>query len=120
MSRFAKACLAPLAGLALLPAPGPTADRQPGQEPLVEQVRTAIDTGARYLRKEERGRGHWENDFVSATKPGGTTSLALLALLNCGLKPDDPIIQRGLEYLRKIPPESTYVVGLQTMVFTEV
>src|SRR5690349_14351056 len=100
MSRFALALLVP-ATFALGAAPDPAAGRRGGPEPLVEQVRAAIDTGVRFLRKEERGRGHWENDFISAAKPGGSTSLALLALLNCGIKTDDPIIQRGLEYLRK-------------------
>src|SRR6476660_2729487 len=103
MSRYVTACLVPLAGLALLAAPGPAAD-PPGREPLVEQVRTAIDSGVRFLRREERGRGHWENDLVSIGRPGGTTALALLALLNCGVKPDDPVIQRGLDYLRKLDP----------------
>jgi hypothetical protein len=41
----------------------------------------------------------------------------MLALLNAGVKPDDPIIERGLKYLRDIGPNDTYVVGLQTMVF---
>src|SRR5689334_17470231 len=105
MSRFAKACLVSLAGLsALAAAPDPNADRRP-REPLVEQVRTAIDSGVRFLRKEERGRGHWDNDLISVKNPGGPSALALLALLNCGVKPDDPVIQRGLESLRKVEPQ---------------
>src|SRR5262245_35739149 len=35
-------------------------DNKSKGEPLVEKVRTAIDTGVRYLRKEERDRGGWE------------------------------------------------------------
>jgi hypothetical protein len=120
MIRFTLPAIALAAGVALGAAPDQAAGRRGGPEPLVEQVRTAIDTGVRFLRKAERGRGHWEIDFISAAKPGGSSSLALLALLNCGIKPDDPIIQRGLEHLRKVEPQSTYVVGLQTMVFAEV
>src|SRR5205814_97418 len=60
-----------------------------------------------------------ETGLYAIPKPGGSTALALLALLNCGVKPDDPLIQRGLEYLRKVEPHDVYVVGLQTMVFTE-
>jgi hypothetical protein len=88
------------------------------EEPLVNKVRTAIDRGVQYLRDVERGNGHWEVDGVqSQGRRGGWTSLAMLALLNAGAKPDDPIIDRGLRFLRDIPPEHTYVVGLQTMVF---
>ena len=43
-----------------------------------------------------------------------------MALLNCGVKADDPLVRRGLDYLRKVEPEFTYVVGLQTTVFAEV
>jgi hypothetical protein len=81
------------------------------------QVRTAIERGVQFLRDQENGSGNWEVDGASAARPGGWSSLAMLALLNCGVKPDDPVIERGLKYLRTIPPEDTYVVGLQTMVF---
>jgi hypothetical protein len=84
------------------------------EEPLVNRVRTAIDRGVHYLRDVEKGRGHWEDGVLFK---GGMSSLAVLALLNSGVKPDDPIIERGLQYLRAIEPEYTYVVGLQTMVF---
>jgi hypothetical protein len=88
------------------------------EEPLVNKVRDAIDRGVQYLRDIEKGNGHWEVDGMNSQgRRGGWTSLALLALLNAGVKPDDPIIDRGLKFLRTIPPESTYVVGLQTMVF---
>src|SRR5262249_45093884 len=48
--------------------------------------------------------------------PGGETALAMLALLNSGVPPSDPIIKRGLAYLRNLKPQHTYVVGIQTMV----
>jgi hypothetical protein len=90
----------------------------PEKEPLVDQVRRAIDRGVQYLRDVEAGNGNWEVDGMqSQGRPGGWTSLALLGLLNSGVKPDDPVIERGLKFLRTIPPEQTYVVGLQTMVF---
>ena len=89
----------------------------PKKERLVDQVRDAISRGVQFLRDQERGKGDWEIDTVSAAWPGGETSLALLALLNCGVDPQDPIIDRGLQYLRTVEPQHTYVVGLQTMVF---
>ena len=38
-------------------------------------------------------------------------------LLNAGVGPDDPRMQKALEHLRARPPEKTYEVSLQTMVF---
>ncbi len=88
------------------------------REPLVEQVRKAIDQGVTYLKSQEHN-GRWELDPYQPQYQGGGTALALLALLNAGLRPDEPVIQRGLAYLRTIEPKATYVVGLQTMVFAE-
>jgi hypothetical protein len=94
------------------PAPPPAAP----QEALVERVRKAIDDAVAFLKRQERGQGNWDTvgkiDF-----PGGATSLAMLALLNAGVPKNDPVIQRGLDYLRGVQPGKTYVVGLQTMVF---
>jgi hypothetical protein len=88
------------------------------REPLVDQVRKAIDQGITYLKSQEHN-GRWETDGYQLQYQGGGTALALLALLNAGVKPDEPVIQRGLKYLRDVEPKATYVVGLQTMVFAE-
>jgi hypothetical protein len=97
----------------------PTAPAQPGNDPLVKKVGDAIAQGVSYLRRAENQRGNWEDTIESKSYPGGWTSLALLALLNSGVKPTDDVIQRGLSSLRKIEPNQTYVVGLQTMVYAQ-
>jgi hypothetical protein len=79
-----------------------------------EQVRNSIDLGVKYLKSRQRRNGGWIN---STQYPGGITALCTLALLNSGVEPSDECIQNALNYLRKIPPEKTYVVALQTMVF---
>jgi hypothetical protein len=100
----------------------------PQAEPLVEQVRRAIDRGVQYLREKQvsnssDGTVNWEiyGDLsahsMATSYPGGTTCLALLALMNAGVKPDDPIVQGGLKYIRALQPNKTYVRSLQTMVF---
>jgi hypothetical protein len=98
-----------------LAGPAPAADRP--KEALVDQVKKAIDQGKDYLIKQQTADGNWERDTNTRAYPGGYTALVLLALLNAGVPPDDPAIQKGLKYLRAVPPRHTYVVGLQTMVY---
>lgn len=85
-------------------------------EPITaEQVREAIDGGVKYLLEEQnQARGTW-NDLVPY--PGGVTALCTLALLNSGVEPSHPQIQKALTFLRDIEPTKTYSVSLQTMVF---
>ena len=40
-----------------------------------------------------------------------------MALLNSGVSPEDPVIQKALQYLRGFEPEETYSVSLQTLAF---
>lgn len=87
------------------------------KEKLVDRVQKSISKGVQYLRDLENGKGHWEVDAESRAENGGRTALAMLSLLNCGIPPEDPMMRRALEWLRGIPPERTYTVGLQTMVF---
>ena len=101
--------------VALCAMPGQVAE-PPKKEPLVEQVRRAIDRGIGYLRGAEDGKGHLEAERYSSV-PGGSTSLAMLALLSAGVRADDPLMQRCLKYQRGLKLEKTYQVGLQTAVF---
>lgn len=90
-----------------------------GEEPLVEKVRKSIQNGRSWLLGQQRDNGSWEISSHARQYPGGDTSLVLLALLTAGENPRSPAIQKGLDYLRGIPPGQTYVVALQTMVFTQ-
>ncbi len=87
---------------------------EPAADPLADRVRDAIKGGVRYLEDVENKNGNWKD---MPSHPGGLTSLALLALLNCGVDPKDEMIQRGLTKLREVKSNQTYVVSLQTMVF---
>src|SRR5687768_66598 len=66
-----------------------------------EQVRDSIRQGVDYLLNEQSGRGTWDdmNDY-----PGGVTALTTLALLNAGVEPSHPKIQKALTYLRALEP----------------
>jgi len=105
--------------IAAQPAGAPPKGAQDAE--LVEKVKNSIDKGVRYLKKTQKRDGDWEGIVLGeiAGLKGGVTALATLALLNAGLKPDDPAVAKALDYLRAIKPEKTYVVALQTMVFTE-
>ncbi len=90
-----------------------------GDDELVDKVRKAIDEGVAFLKSQQRkADGSWEVGpaGVARSGDGGWTALAMLALFNAGVKPSDDAFQRGLEYLRKLPPDQTYTTGLQTMV----
>lgn len=78
-----------------------------------EQVRLAIDRAVAFLKEEQRADGTWPELLIYK---GGVTSLCALALLNAGVEPGDPHLQRALAYLRALKPEHTYTVSLQTMV----
>ena len=95
------------------------------KDPLVEKVKSSIDSGVRYLKDklEDRGGGqwNWENDssVLGLAQPGGQSVLATLALLTAGVKADDPKLQKALPYIRGLEPRHTYVVGIQTMVLAD-
>src|SRR5206468_3666722 len=95
---------APAAPLAADPPPKP-------DEELVEKVRKGIERGVRYLEAQQSAEGNWESQTLNllAGMRGGVTSLVTLALLNCGVKPEDRSVARALTFLRAIPPEKTYV-----------
>lgn len=107
----------PVLLLALLMVPATVRAADPTEKALVDRVNIAIEKGKKFLRTQVTTGGNWEIGVDSASKPGGWSSLVVLALLYAGEKPDSPIIVKALDYLRTIEPDQTYVVGLQTMVF---
>jgi hypothetical protein len=102
-------------------APPAAAAPPPGDErELVDQVNLAIDRGVQFLRASQKNRtweGYWTGDVVGLS--GGVTALATLALLNCGVKPDEKEVKTAIEFLRALPKQTTYVVALVTMVLAE-
>jgi len=89
---------------------------QPAQPLTAEQVRAAIDGGVKYLLQEQNAKNGYWNEVVRY--PGGVTALCTLALLNAGVEPEHPQIQKALAYLRTKPPTQTYSTALQTMVLS--
>lgn len=82
-----------------------------------EQVKAAIRAGVDYLRGRQREYGGWPE---YGQYLGGTTSLALLALRNCGVPANDPAIVKGAEFLAALPNEMTYTVSLKAQALAAV
>ncbi len=107
-----------LAVLLLVAAPAPAADADAN---FVGRVNASITKGKSYLLSRQSAEGTWEGVLLEnlANQVGGQTALVTLALLNCGVPAEDKAIQKALDFLRKLPPEKTYVVALATMAFAE-
>ena len=108
--------------LFLVPAPAPAAPPPGGDEKeLVEKVNKSIDHGVQFLKSAHTANNQWENLTLNllGEMHGGVTALAVLAMLNCGERPDERTVKAGLDYLRRLPPQKTYVVGLSIMAFAE-
>jgi hypothetical protein len=82
---------------------------------LTEQaVLKSIVHGQKALLAQQDANGAWN----SSSRVTGVTALATLALLNCGMSPDDEPVRRALDYLRSIQqPDDTYEVSLLLMVY---
>lgn len=82
-----------------------------------EVVLRSIEQGQGLLKTQQRPDGSWRAE----SQPDhivGITSLGVLALLNSGMTVRDRPVQRGLEFLRRIPsgePRETYDVSLMIM-----
>jgi RNA polymerase sigma factor (sigma-70 family) len=98
----------------------PPAKAKPAEDPMVAKIAEAQKKGIDYVKGEqkerEKGIWNWENDTLTLLQPGGTSCLAMLALLDSGLKVDDEVVARGLKYIRDLKAQHTYVVSLQTQV----
>jgi len=75
----------------------------------------ALEKGIAFLRSEQRDDGSWpDHDGF----PGSATAMVAAGLLQAGVKPSDPAIQRALPVLRRNPLKNIYVVALETIVFS--
>ncbi len=109
--------LLPAAGLADPPAgkrPPPGAvPNEAYPAALREQVVQALTKASEHLFGLQEPEGCWPESTWApkASWPGGSTALALHALLEAGAKPDDLRVERGFAYLRTLPHERTYLAA---------
>ena len=104
-------------GLVVCMSVAPVAYAQPRVNDPIDPARVlaTIDRAASYLKRQQRARGNWDDP---TSYPGGLTALCTLALLESGLDTQDPAVSKAVDYLRGLDTDDTYVVSLQTMVFS--
>jgi hypothetical protein len=97
-------------------------DVKKGEAQFQKNVEKARAKAIEYLKKRQNQDGSWEGGAFAAIvqMKGGTTALAALALLEAGAPANDEAVAKAVEYLVKLEPERTYVVGLQTQVLARV
>ena len=102
MKPGARIGMALCAGLLLAPA-APAADR--------EAIQQAVDRGVAYLKSTQGGDGTWQCSEI------GATALAGLALVESGVKPNDPAVQKAAKAVREasVSCTKTYSLSLAIM-----
>jgi serine/threonine protein kinase len=97
--------------------PRPAITRSPSSG---DEVEDAIRNAAGFLKSSQRADGSWGDIEYEAQT--GITSLATLALLAAGEKPDSRSLRASLEYLRGLGPvqlrRKILAISLQTMAFS--
>ena len=83
---------------------------------LDQAVNSAIDRGVQHLRQTQQKDGTWQRGDprtpFGKKYTGGATALAGLALLECGVAPNDPAIKRAADAVRKRAITETYVYSV--------
>lgn len=80
-------------------------------------VNAAVDRGVEWLKSQRNAAGHWEpGEAPDARDWTGSTSLALLALLNAGESAKTDEMNRSLEWLAAQSLRGTYVCALRAQV----
>lgn len=93
---------------------------KPADDLSPENVKRAIVRAQSFLSLQQKKDGTWD----AGSYKTGATSLAILALLNSGLKPNHKAVAKGLVFIRKQPVpltgHATYSASLMLMVLAAV
>jgi hypothetical protein len=78
------------------------------------EVNAAVVRGVRYLKTTQADSGTWA---AGGLPPTGCAALPGLTLLECGVPPGDPNVQKAAEYVRKAAPglSMTYELSLAVL-----
>ena len=84
-----------------------------------KKVLDAIDRGLKYLYKTQNVDGTWDTKHLRQ-HPGGTASLVLLTALSGGADIQTPQLQRALEYIKGVSPETAYSRAMRAMAYARI
>lgn len=96
----------------------PECAAQPGLQPggneemsdleLRDRVKRSISDGVRHLERTQQPDGSWRRgeQRVLDDWTNGLTAFAVMALINSDVPVESPVVQKGLNYLRNLPPRS--------------
>lgn len=76
-----------------------------------EEINVAVDKGVAWLKARQEPDGGFRCKWVGQGYKSGETALALLTLLKSGVRPDDPCIERGFQWLLQQPLQRIYEVS---------
>jgi hypothetical protein len=92
-----------------------------------QQIDAAIESGVKWLYSQQNSRGHWEqgegpDQKAKAWQPsggqwGGTTALAVYALLASGESAQDPRLVRAIEFLSSAKITGVYALAMRAQVW---
>ncbi|MEZ0229094.1 MAG: hypothetical protein ACAI25_10755, partial [Planctomycetota bacterium] len=106
-----RAALVVALGLLVVARPAPADDA------FAAKKKTAIDKGVEWLKKQQTPEGFWNYENLhpalkSYPMSQGAAALGALALLKCGVSPDDPVVKKAFAYLRAQEIQHVYSAGL--------
>jgi hypothetical protein len=79
-----------------------------------KKVKDATDRAVAYLKKNQNPEGFWP--YPNLARRPGATALTALTLLESGVKADDPVIIKAVQYLRNAAGKENQTYGLSLMV----
>jgi hypothetical protein len=76
------------------------------------KIQNAIEKGVRFLKKQQTPSGSWM--YGTGTHSVGHAALPGLALLECQVEPEDPVVQKAAHFVRTHSPSlaETYDLGV--------
>jgi hypothetical protein len=107
-----------VAMLLVLATTGAAAEPRPLTDEEKAKINAAIDRGIDFLKQSQRKDGTWTPLSGQLYGIPGYTLMPALALLECGVPPDDEHIQRVARQLRRVAHEldGTYEISLAILV----
>jgi hypothetical protein len=110
-------CCGLAVGLALLLGLTRTASAQVRvvDKELQDRINKAIEKGVKYIKSVQRDDGTWP--YAANNHTPGSTALAGWALLESGVKADDPAIKKAAAYLRRAAILEQQVYHISLMIF---